>query len=486
MNGTDYTGKSITFNAANDYEVVYTYTDDNNYKLDENGNIITYSETYTKTVKISVAVIEATTKHAEFTMGSSNAATEKITIDNTTYISATGVTADNSTWTYITINGQKIYYPIIAAKLTSTKGSSTYAYFPVFENAVTITDYADGGTGEAETYNSNTTVLPSGLTAVKGIYKAASDVPYWYNLTDSNLAQSGASKIFKWASSSDAPSDPTTYNGVLCYKSPEISANRAAYITLVQYSYTDNANTTYYYYVGYTLEAFTKQTTCVTPDTLVALADGSKKEIQDVTYEDELLVWNFESGEYDVAPPSIVKNHGADTVNVVTMYFADGSAVNTINGHGFFDVDENKFVILDEYNAVDYVGHSFVKQDGDSYATTELIDFTVEEQETEVWSILTAGCYNAILEGMFTVTPAEVGNSPDYLMPFEVGDGMKYDAEKMQADIDTYGLYTYEDFAEYVTPEQFEALNLPIFKVSVGKGFLTYDEILFLIELHMS
>ena len=482
MNATDYTGKSICFNTAGEYEVVYTYTDENNYKL-EDGKAATYSKTYTKTVTILVSVITPETKHAEFTMGSSNAATEKITIDNATYVSATGVTADNSTWTYMTINGQKIYYPIVAAKLTSTKGSSTYAYFPVFENVVTITDYEDNGMGDAFTYNSSTTTLPSTLTAVKGIYKAASDVPYWYNLTNSNLTQSGATNIFKWASSSTAPSDPTTYNNVLCYKSPQVSADRVAYITLVQYSYTDAANTTYYYYVGYTLEAFTKQTTCVTPDTLVTLADGSQKEIQYVTCEEELLVWDFVNGEYAVKPSSIVMNHGYDNYTVVSLTFDDGTVVDTINGHGFFDKDTNEFVVLHKENVQDYVGHNFVKQDVNK--TTKLVSYSVREEYTESWSILTSEHYNCMLGGMLTITPAEVEDSPSYLMPFEIGEDMQYDAETMQADIERYGLYTYEDFAEYMTYEQFKALNLSIFKVSVGKGYITWEEILYLISIHI-
>lgn len=485
MNGTDYTRKSIAFSTTGNYTVVYTYTDSNNYTLDADGNITIYEKSYTKTVSISVAVIEPDAKNATFKMGSSNAATEKITIDNATYISATGVTADNSTWTYITIDGQKIYYPIVAAKLTSTKGSSTYAYFPVFENVITITDYADNGTGSAFTYNSSTTTLPSKLTAVKGIYKAASDVPYWYNLTNSNLTQSGASKIFKWASSSDAPSDPTTYNNVLCYKSPQISADRVAYITLVQYSYTDATNTTYYYYVGYTLEAFTKQTTCVTPDTLVTLADGTQKRIDQVNYNDQLLVWNFYTGEYDVAPASILMNHGASTVNVTTLNFSDGTSIHTINGHGFFDVATNQFVLIDEFNAADYIGHSFVKQNGNEYTTVELIGYTVSEQYTEVWSVLTAEHYNCMLEGMWTLTAAEVDNSPAWLMPYEIGEDMKYDESSMQADIERYGLYTYEDFAEYCTYEQFVAFGFENLKVSVGKGAITWDEILYLISIHI-
>jgi hypothetical protein len=55
---------------------------------------------------------------------------------------------------------------------------------------------------------------------------------------------------------------------------------------------------------------------------------------------------------------------------------------------------------------------------------------------------------------------------------------MAYDKELMQRDIDTYGLYTYEDFAEYVTYEQFIGFNAAYLKVSVGKGMITYEELI--------
>lgn len=484
MNGVDYTGKSITFNTAGDYEVVYTYTDSENFKYGENGEIVKYDETYHKSIYINVAVIKETTKHAEFTMGSSNVATEKINVDNATYISATGVTADNSTWSYITINGQKIYYPIVAAKLTSTKGSSTYAYFPVFENVVSITDYANGGTGDAFTYNSSTTTLPSNLTAVKGIYKAASDVPYWYNLTNSNLTQSGASKIFKWASSSDAPSAPTTYNNVLCYKSPQISADRVAYITLVQYSYTDEANTTYYYYVGYTLEAFTKQTTCVTSDTLVTLADGAQKRIDEVTYSDKLLVWNFYEGKYDVAPVAIIFDHGADNNTVIKLSFNDGTEVKVVNMHQFFNADLNKLVTINADTVDSYVGHKFAKRDGNETIFVELESYSITNEYVEAWGVMSGCHYNIITEDMIS---ADFDlKDVDLFNYFEIDEGMKFDEAKMKADIEKYGLYTYDDFAEYLTYEQFVAFNVQYFKIPVSKGLYTYDGILELIDQYLN
>ena len=480
MNGVDYTGKNIAFNKEGNYEISYTYTDPKNYKLDTDGNITTYNVTYTKNVSITVAVAKATTKHAEFTMGN-NQATEKITVGNKTYISANGVSHDNAKWSYITVDGTKIFYPIVEAEIVSKKT----AYFYVFKDVITITDYENSGTGTAIKYDSSTTKMPTGLSVVKGHYNAFTKISSnWSTLTDGNLTLSGAENVFKYAASSTASSTPTTRNNALCFKSPDVTNKRDEYYTIVQYSYSDNAGNTYYYYVGYHMAAKADGGGCVTPDTLITLADGTQKRIDKVTYADKILVWDFYKGEYTVMPSSIVMNHGYNNYDVVTLNFSDGTSVNTINGHGFFDTGLNKFVILGTDNVADYVGHEFVK-DAEKKITAKLVSYSIKNEDTESWSVLTSVHYNCFLEGMLTITPAEVDDSPEYLMPYEIGDNMKYIEAKMNADIEKYGLYTYEDFADYVTYEQFVALGLENFKVSVAKGYITWEEILYLISIHI-
>ena len=69
---------------------------------------------------------------------------------------------------------------------------------------------------------------------------------------------------------------------------------------------------------------------------------------------------------------------------------------------------------------------------------------------------------------------------------FEYGEKMTFDEEKMQADIEKYGLYTYEDFADYLTYEQFVGFNVQYFKIAVGKGNYTYEGILELISTYLN
>ena len=65
-----------------------------------------------------------------------------------------------------------------------------------------------------------------------------------------------------------------------------------------------------------------------------------------------------------------------------------------------------------------------------------------------------------------------------------MGGKLIYDVEQFQKDVETYGLYTYEDFADYVTKEQFVEWNGAYLKIAVEKGYFSFDYILELIEMY--
>lgn len=221
---------------------------------------------------------------------------------------------------------------------------------------------------------------------------------------------------------------------------------------------------------------------CVTPDTLITLADGTQKEIQYVTYEDQLLVWDFYNGSYTSVPAALIVNHGLDNWTVITLTFDDGTVVKAVTAHAFFDADTNEMVLLNAENAESYVGHSFVKADGDGYSTVTLTDVSVDTEYTESYTLVSVAHYNFIVENLFSLTNAMHG----LLAGLEVGENMMYDEKSLQADIEQYGLYTYADFADYITYEQFVAFNGSYLKISVEKGTVTFEEILNLIQTYLN
>ncbi len=103
-------------------------------------------------------------------------------------------------------------------------------------------------------------------------------------------------------------------------------------------------------------------------------------------------------------------------------------------------------------------------------------------EETGSYSLQTAFNENFIVENMLSITGEDYRGRFEY---FPVGEGMKYDEEAKQRDIELYGLYTYEEFSEYLTEEQFYAFNGPYFKVLVSKGVMTYEDILEIIRVNL-
>ena len=262
----------------------------------------------------------------------------------------------------------------------------------------------------------------------------------------------------------------TDPNGKTLTFSKQHQFNYADYKSGTQYSYSD--------FVKGTLKA--ASSTCVTPDTLITLADGTQKAIKDIRVGDMVIAWNFYTGKYDIVPVSLLQKHDTGDQLVLTLRFDDGTKLNVLGEHGVFDADLNTFVFIDADDVNDYMGHNFVKKDGDGFKTVKLVGYETNVEDTTAYTILSLDHYNVIADGMFTVTPAHIGDN--FFNPFDVGEDMKYDDEAVKADIEKYGLYTYEDFAHVLTYEQFVALNLGHFKVSVGKGYITYEGLIYLIE----
>lgn len=248
--------------------------------------------------------------------------------------------------------------------------------------------------------------------------------------------------------------------------------------------YADHSSTQYKYddFCNGTLKEATSG--CVTADTLITLADGTQKRIDELTYEDELLVWNFYEGKYDVAPVAIIFDHGADINTVIKLNFSDGTSIKVVNLHQFFNIDLNKLVTIDETTVDNYIGHKFAKNNAGKTDLVKLTSYSVTEEYVEAWGVMSAEHYNIITEGIIS-TDFELKDI-NLFNYFEIGDNMQFDTSKMQADIEKYGLYTYSDFADYLTYEQFIAFNVQYFKIPVGKGLYTYEGILELIDQYLN
>ena len=241
-----------------------------------------------------------------------------------------------------------------------------------------------------------------------------------------------------------------------------------------QYKYSDFCNGTL------TKLESSSSGNCVTPDTLITLADGSKMRVDSLTGNEQLLVWNMETGSLDSASIMFVDNDLEATYEVIKLYFSDNTEVKVISEHGFWNYDLNKYVYLDK-DAAKYIGHTFAKQNGEKLEKVTLVDVVLEEQVTTAWSPVTAGHLCYFVNDMLSM-PGGVGGLFNI---FEVdAETMTYDYEAMARDIETYGLFTYEELSQYaeLSREMFDAAGGQYLKVSIEKGNLTEEELVAMIE----
>ena len=273
-------------------------------------------------------------------------------------------------------------------------------------------------------------------------------------------------------------------NGQFARQTGKIGSTQSQRDVNVTFKFVAGNGEVYYYYIRYNFAAHTCPSACVTPDTLVTLADGTQKMIKDVQLGENIIAWNFYTGEYEIVPVSLIQTHETGYMNVIKLYFDDGTELKIVDEHGVFDAESNTFVYINESNVDDYVGHNFVKKSGDTFAITQLVSYEICNEYTTAYTIYSFEHYNVVLENMFTQSPpAGYGN---FFYPFDITEDMKFDEEQVKTDIEKYGLYTYEDFAEYVTYEQFVALKFDHFKVSVGKGLITYEGIIELVHTYVN
>lgn len=225
---------------------------------------------------------------------------------------------------------------------------------------------------------------------------------------------------------------------------------------------------------------------CIAAGTLITLWDGSKKPVEEINKDDLLLVFNHETGQYEFANIIFIDDDGWNTYRVINLVFSNGQTTKVIYEHGFYDLDLDEYVYIREDNYKDYIGHSFHTGEliNGVYIGSEIIleDVYITEEYTGCYSPVTIYHMNYYTDSLLSMP----GGITGLFNIFEMNDDLTINLEKMQEDIEKYGLYTYEDFKDYIPYEVYAAFPAEYFKVSVGKGYITWDGILALIDRYLS
>ncbi|MBR3561157.1 MAG: InlB B-repeat-containing protein [Oscillospiraceae bacterium] len=348
-------------------------------------------------------------------------------------------------WYTETIGGKKIGNG--GASYTPTAHIALHAQWTINSYKVTIA-----------TSNSTTAVTVNGTTVSSGgsvEYNSVVKVELSYSESNSLTftIKQGSTNVTRYSNETCTTSTTSTDAGTYYFKMP------AGAVTINSSSSKSSSSS------------------CVAAGTLITLADGTMVPVENLTGDELLLVWNLETGSYDAAPMVFIDSDPEAEYTVIHPYFDDGTDVEIISSHGFFDLNLGEYVYFYE-DAAQYIGHSFVKDNGDgTWSTVKLTDVVIEAKTTTPYSPVTFKHLCYYVNGMLSMPGGISGLFNIYDVDTNT---MAYDPTKKDADIAEYGLLTLDDYGGMIPEIVFEAFNGADLGVAIGKGILTWEDIEYL------
>ena len=154
---------------------------------------------------------------------------------------------------------------------------------------------------------------------------------------------------------------------------------------------------------------------CFVRGTQITLANGTTKNVEDITYDDELLVWNFYEGKYDIAKPSwIMIPRKASEYKLVT--FSDNSILKLagpdVKSHRLYNVTKQQFLYANEC-----VGDEVFTQRG----ILKVIGYEIVQEEVEYYNLTTEKYYDCFANGV--LAGSRLNNM------YHINTDMKYDSD---------------------------------------------------------
>lgn len=140
---------------------------------------------------------------------------------------------------------------------------------------------------------------------------------------------------------------------------------------------------------------------CLIKGTKILLANGSYKNIEDITYSDLLAVWSHDTGSLTYEYPLLIKN----TKEVKTYYritFSDKSYIDIFDDHGFYSTDYNIYVAFKDKKRFG-IGSNIAKVNNDGTLTSVKVT-NIEEitEDTNYYFIASTRYFNIIANDLIT------------------------------------------------------------------------------------
>ena len=135
---------------------------------------------------------------------------------------------------------------------------------------------------------------------------------------------------------------------------------------------------------------------CLAEGTLITLADGTSKVIENIEMFDSLKVWDFDNGVFAIAQPLWIKQEETTSqYNLLT--FSDGSTLKTIEQHRIFNKQAGAFT----YPMTDDTPIGTITMNEYNQEVT-LVDKTVVNETVNYYNVITDYHMNLYANGILT------------------------------------------------------------------------------------
>ena len=152
---------------------------------------------------------------------------------------------------------------------------------------------------------------------------------------------------------------------------------------------------------------------CFTSDTPITLANGTTKAAIDITYDDELLVWDFDNGTFTTAKPLWIDKE-YPYMGYFRTVWSDGSvfdATGSYFAHRAYNIERRSFIYTTDFE----IGEHTFNDDGE---IIELVDKYTVYEEIIACNIITE--YHMNIFAGHILTSARLSNL------YEIDTNMKY------------------------------------------------------------
>ncbi len=204
---------------------------------------------------------------------------------------------------------------------------------------------------------------------------------------------------------------------------------------------------------------------CLIEGTMVRLADGSYKAIEDIDYDDLLMVYDHENGRISYEYPVWIEKK-KKTDSYLKTTFSDGTILKTYGSHGIFSTDLNRYAIVNEISDF-HIGTEVVKfdRDGNDY-TVKVTDMEIVYEDTYYYHVTSTRYHNILANDFLTTDGTKVTS---YMYPFK--ENMVW-GEERDAFLASHDLFTYEQFKDVFPKHLFMGFRMEEAKNVYNHGLL--------------